>query len=81
MVKVTSTTPPVTPGVSGSGTVNPVQPAAPDRSLSKEDKPFVERRKNPDRRKDAGERGPYEMRSGKDRRKNNRGRPHIDIDA
>lgn len=44
--------------------------------------PFIERRKNPDRRKNKHDARPvYDMRSGKDRRKNHGNAPSIDINA
>ncbi len=44
--------------------------------------PFVERRKkNSDRRGQANPRGPFDMRSGRDRRKNSGRHPSIEVDV
>lgn len=42
---------------------------------------FVERRRNLDRRNQRGDRGRFDMRSGRDRRKNQPGSLSIEVDA
>ncbi len=42
---------------------------------------IVERRFNTDRRQHRGDRGPFDMRGGRDRRKNRPGHPSIDLNA
>lgn len=76
MVKIY--TPPVSYTSSG-GTIKKAMPVEPVTTLKEEDdtpqpvpKRFVERRKNPDRRKGRTSRGQFESRSGPDRRKSGR---------
>lgn len=75
--------PPIIP----SPPANKSTPVVPAEKIKKDPqehvpvKPFVERRKNNERRnRDAG-RGPYSSRSGKDRRKNRPPGNSIDIDV
>lgn len=84
MVKITHQPPLPPTTISPSQRSHSVQPAAP---LTKEredtppqEKPFVERRKKMDRRKSRLERGPYDMRNGRDRRKNT-GKGSIETDV
>lgn len=45
-------------------------------------RPFVERRKGDrDRRQSAADRGPFDMRAGRDRRKNRPGHPFVETDV
>ena len=80
---------PVTPVTPQTKQTEPTQPAKPNKPVGDGEsqkkvpaRPFVERRKNNDRRQNRrSNRGLYDMRSGKDRRKNNPGKPSIEVDV
>lgn len=83
MVKITQQ-PPITP--SSRPLKQPIK-VAPSEKTNQDwqdlepDKPFVERRKNGDRRNRRTNRGPYDSRAGKDRRKNSPPDGTIEIDV
>lgn len=59
----------------------PTQKVKKDRQEEVPDQPLVERRKNHDRRNRSENRGPYDSRAGKDRRKGFRPGGTVDTDA
>lgn len=82
MIKITPNYPLPTVSTTKAKAVTPVEPTARDKAVTEEIKPFMERRKNPDRRKGAKTRGKYEMRTkGPGRRKTDRNQPHIDTEV
>lgn len=83
MAKITQQ-PPITP--SSRPLKQPIKVAPSEKTNQewqdlKADKPFVERRKNRDRRSQRADRGPYDSRAGKDRRKNSPPDGKIEIDV
>lgn len=83
MVKITHQPPLGTTTVKPSQRSRGVEPSEPvnkdSESIPESETPFVERRKK-DRRQRGAKRGPYDMRSGRDRRKNSGG-PNIEVDV
>lgn len=63
--------------------VNPIEPACTEgeriEMLGQE--VIVDRRRSAERRQEPGERGPFDMRTRRDRRKNQPGSPSIEVDA
>ncbi len=82
MVKIPPNIPPRTvTSVKSTKNVEPVEAPVSDKSVEEREGGFVERRKNPDRRRQRDARGLYEMRSGKDRRRRPNTPPFIDTDV
>jgi len=81
MVKITHSPPP-SPIVKPGNRTSSVDASAPVNRQKQEDgvtPPFVERRKSPrDRRAQNTARGPFDMRAGRDRRKNSGGHPSVE---
>lgn len=84
MVKITHSPPPSPIPKPGNRT-SAVDASAPVNREKQEDtvtRPFVERRKNNgDRRAQSTPRGPFDMRAGRDRRKNSGGHPSVEEDV
>lgn len=75
--------PPVTPVTRTLKTqVSEVEPHSDERRANPRPKPFIERRKQPDRRRNPSNRAMYDMRNSRGRRKTDRGgHSSIDVDA
>lgn len=82
------TNPVVTPPKKASTTSRRTAQIEPSVATPKDDKvhvaqrPFVERRRGDrDRRQHSADRGPFDMRGGRDRRKNRPGHPSVETDV